>query len=166
VFLPTDSAEDPKINVVSRYLREETINVMASCSEVPVVWSREEQSGCDIVIYSSGYSYQPRLVRNNPHAFRVLYLSEPLSVYPRHFMRGFWRPFDALLTWNDYLVDADLRIQKAPVVSYDYPYTVGHGLNVDLSSDLPDPGERRKALCQIVGDKYSPIIGQLYSLRR
>lgn len=155
-----------KLNFVYRYMREERLVVPMPTVGGTAVWSREEESGCDAVIHLSGYSYNRRRARCNPTALRILYLCEPLSVYPLHFMRGFWEPFDAVLTWNDQLAEASPRMRAIPVVSYDFPFATGHGVYKEIDAELPDVAARRKAICQIVGDKYSPINGQLYSKRR
>ena len=147
-------------------MKEERLDVSTPSIGVTAIWTQEELSGCDAVVYFSGYSYDSRRTRSTPDAVRILYLCEPLSVYPVHFCRGFWTPFDAVLTWNNRLAVAGGLLHELPVISYHYPFAAGHGVTRGANDALPDLLQRRKALCQIVGDKYSPMIGQLYSLRR
>jgi hypothetical protein len=135
--------------------------------DAEIVWSCKEQSGMDAVIYLNGYSYIPQLARKlNASACRILYLCEPLSVYPLHYTRGSWKCFNHVITWVTPLANAGGKMHYMPIVHYDYPFPSGHGCISGTDRPLPDPVERETRLCQIVGDKYSPIVGQLYSLRR
>lgn len=148
-------------------MREERLEVAVPSIAATAVWTKEEaRGGFDAVVYLSGYSYDHRKTDRNPAAHRTLYLCEPLSVYPRHFTRRFWKPFDVVLTWNNQLASAGGRMHYLPVINYDYPFAAGHGVVDSLDTPLPEPAERRQAICQIVGDKYSPVMGQLYGARR
>lgn len=156
----------PRINIVYANMPAERMEVDTPGLDATVFWTREEAPGSDIVVSFSGYSFNRRDARQNPDAFRILWAYEPLSVYPIHFTRRFWKPFDAILTWNDFLAQHGGKFHYFPVVFYDFPYGAVHGVRSDDGGPLPDPAARRRALCQIVGDKYTPILGQLYRARR
>lgn len=154
------------INIVYANLQAERMEVETPGLDATVYWTREEAPGSDVVVYFSGYSFKRRHTRRNPDAFRILWAYEPLSVYPVHYTRRFWKPFDAILTWNDYLAEQGGTFHRFPVICYDFPYGAIHGVRSEAGGPLPNPAVRRKALCQIVGDKYTPIQGQLYRARR
>lgn len=156
-----------KINIVYAYMREPRYEIALPERDASTVfWTREEVPGSDVVVYLNGYSYDRKAARETPGAFRILYAYEPLSVYPVHFTRRFWRSFDAVLTWNDLLAGYGGKFHYFPTLCYDFPFGAVHGVLPEGELSFPDPSLRRRALCQIVGDKYSPMVGQLYSLRR
>ncbi len=130
-----------------------------------VVWTPVEDPGADVAVYLSGYSYDAKEAVKNPQTFRILYTYEPLVVYPRQFLRGFWKPFDAVLTWNETLVEQGGQFVRFPSLYYDFPFGAAHG--VAGEPICPDDWRnKKKALCQVAGNKRSFISSELYSRRR
>jgi len=156
----------PLINIIYAHMTPERIDVDSSALPYDVVWSSRELSGADCVVYFNGYSYDCGAARANPSAFRILCVSEPPPVFPPHYTRAMWRTFDEVLTWNDRLAAQGAHLHLFPVPCYDFPFGAVHGVLADSDRELPDPAARRRAICQIVGDKYSLIPGELYSARR
>ncbi len=154
------------INIVYANMPHDHMNVVTPGLDATVFWTREEAPSSDIVVYLNGYSYSRKHVRRNRDAFRILWAYEPLAVYPIHFTRRFWRHFDAMLTWNDFLAEYGGKFHGFPVIFYDFPFGAVHGVRSDTNGLLPNPAARRKAICQIAGDKYTPVMGQLYRVRR
>jgi len=148
-------------------MQDERLEIAAPSAASNIVWTREEERGdFDVVVHFNGYSYNRRHARRNPGAFRILYLCESLSVYPMHFTRHGWAAFDAILTWNDFLAEYGGKFHGVPPIFYDFPYGAVDGLLSDTDGPLPNPATRPKAICQIAGDKYTPVRGQLYRARR
>jgi len=156
----------PLINIVYAYMTPERIAVDSSEMPYDVVWTKKELFGADAIVYFNGYSYDPHRAGSNPHVFRILCVSEPPSVYPLHYTHKMWRHFNEVLTWNDHLVSQCRHMHYFPVPCYDFPFSAVHGILTNLDREMPDLSARRRAICQIVGDKYSLIPGELYSKRR
>jgi hypothetical protein len=150
-----------KINIVYAYMRESRFEVMVSGRDAVAVWTKSEESDADIIVYCSGYSYDPRRVINSA-IFRILYTYEPLVVYPRQFLQSFWKPFDAVLTWSEALVEQGGKFERFPSLYYDFPFGAAHGVAKPVRANLP----RKNAIVQIAGSKRSFIRSELYSKRR
>ncbi len=154
-----------KMNIVYAYMVEPRFEVPVPGHDAVAVWTTEEESNADVVVYYSGYSYRAQQASINPSAFRILYTYEPLTVFPGHFQRGFWKPFDYVLTWNETLVEQGGPFVRFPSVYYDFPFGAVHG--VTGTPDCPaNWREKRKAICQVAGNKHSLIRSELYSRRR
>lgn len=156
----------PVVNIVYAYMQPDRIDVDSSSLPYDVIWTAAELPGADCVVIFNGYSYNRRAAQANPSAFRILCVSEPPPVFPAHYTCRLWEKFDAVLTWNDRLAAKSGRMHHFPVPCYDFPFGAIHGVLADPDREVPDLAARRRAICQIVGDKYSPIPGELYSLRR
>lgn len=154
-----------KINVVYAYMKEPRYTVELPSAHAYVVWTREEERGSDVVIYYSGYSFNRKRTLENPDAFRILYIYEPSVVYPRHFMKGFWDPFDRIFTFNDELLKQGGAFVRFPVLCYDFPFGAVHGI-IQKALIPADWRERPRAMCQIAGNKRTLMNYELYSLRR
>jgi hypothetical protein len=154
-----------KINIVYAYMREPRYEIALPKLDAVAVWSVTEESDADAVVYYSGYSYNAKQASKNPSALRILYTYEPLVVYPNHFLRSFWKPFDVVLTWNDTLVDQGGKFIHFPSLYYDSPFAAVHGITRDPVCP-PNWQEKKKAICQVAGNKYSFIPSELYSRRR
>lgn len=154
------------VNYVYKYMPGDDVREDIPGLGLTAIWSHIEVPDVDGVVYINGYSFDKRLVRRNPAACRIVYLCEPLSVYPLHYGKKCWKNFHAVITWNEQLASAAGRMHYMPIVHYDYPFPSGHGCVPTTERPLPVPETRKHRICQIVGDKYSPIIGELYSLRR
>ncbi|MCC7300085.1 MAG: hypothetical protein IT583_03285, partial [Verrucomicrobia bacterium] len=154
-----------KINIVYAYMREPRYEIARPEHDALVVWTVTEESGADVVIYYSGYSYNPKGAAENPAAFRVLYTYEPLVVCPRQFLRSFWKPFDAVLTWNGTLTEQGDKFVRFPALYYDFPFSSVHGVACAPVCP-PDWRGKKRAMCQIAGNKYTFMPSELYSRRR
>ncbi len=153
------------INVVYAYMREPRFEVALPERNAKVVWTVVEEDAADVIIYLSGYSYDEKQVAKNPKAFRILYMYEPLVVYPRQFLRGFWKPFDVVLTWSKTLVEQGGQFAYFPSLYYDFPFGAAHGIAGEPDCP-PSWQQKKKALCQVAGNKRSFISSELYSCRR
>jgi len=154
-----------KINVVYAYMREPRFEIAVPGHDALAVWTAVEEPGADVVVYHSGYSYDATRAAANPSACRLLYTYEPLTVYPAHFQRGFWKPFDYVLTWNETLLEQGVPFVRFPSLYYDFPFGSAHGVASDPICPA-DWQEKRKAICQVAGNKYSFLPSELYSRRR
>jgi hypothetical protein len=154
-----------KINIVYAYMHEPRYEIELPKRDAVAVWTVTEEPDADVVVYYSGYSYDAKQASKNPSALRILYTYEPLVVYPNHFLRSFWKPFDVVLTWNDTLVDQGGKFIRFPTLNYDFPFKAVHG----ITSEPVCPQnwrEKKKAICQVAGNKYSFVPSELYSRRR
>jgi len=130
-----------------------------------VTWSRQPLPDSDIVVYFNHYTYDRRAHhRTCPQALKVLYMYEPPAVDPMQYTHQAWRQFDHILTWNTYLTASSPAFTFSPGAYYDLPYCSDYGIPPQTTP--PDPSVRERAICQICGDKYSPVAEELYSLRR
>lgn len=154
-----------KINIVYAYMREPRYEIALPDLKAVAVWTVTEEPDADIVIYHSGYSYNAKQAAVNPSAFRILYIYEPLVVYPRQFLKSFWKPFDAVLTWSETLAEQGGKIVRFPSLYYDFPFGAAHGVAGEPVCP-PDWRDKKRAICQIAGNKYSFISSELYSRRR
>ena len=154
-----------KVNIVYSQMREPRFEVPWPQRDAHVVWTVREEAGADVVVHCNGYSYNRKDARSNPDAFRILYIYEPLVVFPRNFMRSFWKPFDAVMTWNEALLEQDGKFVRFPSLYYDFPFGAVHGIagNAERPEDWHS---KRKAICQVAGNKRSFIASELYSRRR
>lgn len=154
-----------KINIVYAYMHEPRYEIEIPKRDAVAVWTVTEEPDADVVVYYSGYSYDAKQASKNPSALRILYTYEPLVVYPNHFLRSFWKPFDVVLTWNDTLVDQGGKFIRFPSLYYDSPFAAVHGV---ISEPICPANwrDKKKALCQVAGNKYSFIPSELYSRRR
>jgi hypothetical protein len=154
-----------RLNVVYANMRESRFEIPLPDLDAEVIWTRREESGSDIVLYMNGYSYDPKAVATNPFAFRMLYIYEPLVVWPRQFLSSFWTPFDVILTWSRALVEQGGKFHYFPTVYYDFPFGAMHGFASQAT--FPDDWQnRRRAIVQVAGNKYSFMSSELYSRRR
>jgi hypothetical protein len=153
------------VNIVYAYMREPRFEIPLADRDALVVWTRKEEVGADVVVYHSGYSYDAKRAVGNPSAFRVLYTYEPLVVYPRQFLSSFWTPFDVVLTWNTTLVEQGGKFIYFPSLYYDFPFGSAHGVVGDATYPL-SWREKKKAICQVAGNKHSLVSSELYSHRR
>lgn len=154
-----------KLNVVYANMRQLRYVIPLPEHAAQVTWSRTEESGSDVVVYLNGYSYVGEKSHVNPSAFRILYIAEPLVVWPRHFLSSFWPPFDAILTWSAALVEQGGPFRYFPTVHYDYPFAAMHGFVA--TACRPQQWQlRRRAIVQVAGNKYSFMPSELYSRRR
>jgi hypothetical protein len=153
-----------KLNIVYAYMREPRFEVELPDREAQVVWTRSEEADADVVVYSSGYSYSAKQAVN-PDAFRILYTYEPLVVYPRQFLKNFWKPFDVVLTWSEAVVEQYGKFVRFPSLYYGFPFGAAHGIadSLDVSSDWKN---KKKAIVQVAGNKRSFVRSELYSHRR
>lgn len=154
-----------KINIVYAHMREPRYEIPLPERDALVVWAVAEEADADVIVYYSGYSYNAKRAAENPLAFRILYIFEPLVVYPRQFLRSFWEPFDAVLTWNETLVGQGGKFVRFPSLFYDFPFGAVHGVSGKPACP-PDWREKKRAMCQIAGNKYSFMPSELYSRRR
>ncbi len=153
-----------KLNIVYAYMCEPRFEVPMPGCDALAVWTTTEEPDADIVVYMNGYSYNPRRAIN-ASAVRILYTYEPLTVYPRQFLRGFWAPFDFVLTWCETLVEQGTPFVRFPSLYYDFPFGAAHG--VVGNPGLPTNWQaKRKAICQVAGNKHSLVQSELYSQRR
>lgn len=130
-----------------------------------VVWSKALQSDSDVIVYFNEYVYNRRdHDRICPDALRFLYMYEPVAIDPMQYTRRVWKQFDAILTWNTYLIESSSAFTFEPGAYYELPYCSHYGL--EPISELPDPARREKAICQVCGDKYSLAAEEIYSERR
>ena len=153
------------LNIVYANMREPRFEIALPESDAVAVWTVREEPDADVVIYHNGYSYNAKLAANNPSAFRILYMYEPLVVWPRQFFKSFWPPFDAVLTWSEALAEQGGKFVRFPSLYYDFPFGAAHGIaaETDFSNDWKN---RKKAICQIAGGKHSLMLSELYSRRR
>ena len=154
-----------KINIVYAYMNKPRYEIALPDRDALVVWTVTEEPDADVVVYHSGYSYNAKQAARNPSAFRILYIYEPLVVYPRQFMRSFWVPFDAVLTWNETLVKQGGKFVWFPTLYYDFPFGSAHGVSGE-SVCPPDWRDKKRAICQIAGNKHTFMPSELYSRRR
>ncbi len=139
--------------------------VLSDDGQYRVVWSRSVQPDSDVVVYFNHYTFNRRIHdKVCPMALKVLYMYEPAAVDPMQYTERIWRQFDAILTWNTYLTEASAAFTFEPGAYYDLPYCSHYG--VKPLRERPDPNSRRKAICQICGDKYSLSHVEIYSERR
>lgn len=139
--------------------------ISASDGTYSVVWSRHPQPGCDVAVYFNHYTFNRRMhERICPSAVKLLYLYEPPAIDPMQYTKVVWRKFDAVLTWNTYLTGASPFFIFEAGAYYDLPYCSDYGIT-PLEAP-PDLTKRERAICQICGDKYSPVAEELYSQRR
>ncbi len=94
----------------------------------------------------------------------MLYLSEPLCVYPSQYTRHAWNQFDFVFTWNPYFSHPRFINCLRPFSGYQMPVQWNQGDPVSESSE--EALKRRKAICMINNDKRSAITGELYSMRK
>lgn len=154
-----------KLNVVYANMREMRFEIPLPELAAQVTWSRAEESGSDVIVYLNGYSYAREKAQVNPSAFRILYIHEPLVVWPRQFLSSFWPPFDSILTWNATLVEQRGRFRYFPTLYYDFPFTAMHGFAA--TGGRPQQWRHRhRAIVQVAGNKYSFMPSELYSRRR
>lgn len=153
-----------KLNIVYANMREPRFNLELPERDAVAVWTRTEEPDADVIVYSSGYSYSAKHAVN-PDAFRILYTYEPLVVWPRQFLKSFWKPFDAVLTWSEALAEQGGTFVRFPSLYYDFPFGAAHGVcrDVSISNDWK---RRKKAIVQVAGNKRSFICSELYSERR
>jgi hypothetical protein len=154
-----------KINIVYAYMREPRYEIALPEHDALAVWTVVEEPDADVVIYHSGYSYDARRAADNPTAFRILYTYEPLVVCPGQFLRRFWKPFDAVLTWNETLLEQGGKFVRFPSLYYDFPFSSAHGVACAPVCP-PDWRGKKRAMCQIAGNKYTFMPSELYSRRR
>jgi hypothetical protein len=148
-----------KINIVYANMREAFFDV--SGLDARVHWTRTPEPDADIIVYMNGYSFSAPVPRE---AFKILYTYEPPAVYPRNFLRGLWKHFDAIFTWSRKLADCGPPFHHLPSLYYDFPFGAVHG--VTASPNLPvDWKSRKKAICQIAGFKRSLMPSALYGKR-
>jgi len=150
------------LNIVYAYMREPRFEIPLPERDALVVWTAVEEPGADVVVYSSGYSYDAKEAAKNPEAFRILYTYEPLVVWPRQFFRGFWQPFDVVLTWSEALAEQGGKFVRFPSLYYDFPFGAAHGVTKSITSEHL----RQNAIVQIAGSKRSFVRSELYSKRR
>lgn len=153
------------LNIVYANMRAPRYDIALPGRDARVVWTVTEEPSADVVVYYSGYSYDERKAARNPAAFRLLYMFEPLVVDPGQYLRGSWVPFDAILTWSEALASQGGKFIRFPSLYYDFPFGAVHGV-VGEPVCPPSWREKRRALCQIAGNKYSFIPSELYSRRR
>jgi len=139
--------------------------VVAGDGRYRVVWSRSVQPDSDVVVYFNHYTFNRRIHEKTcPKALKVLYMYEPAAVDPMQYNENVWRQFDAILTWNTYLTEASSAFTFEAGAYYDLPYCSHYG--VSPITEVPVASSRRKAVCQICGDKYSLAHVEIYSERR
>jgi len=154
-----------KINIVYAYMCEPRFEIEVPGHDAVAVWTAVEEPDADVVVYHSGYSYDPGNASTNPSVCRMLYTYEPLTVYPGHFQKKFWAPFDYVLTWNETLLEQGGKFVRFPSLYYDFPFGAAHG--IAGKPVCPENWkEKSKAICQVAGNKYSFIRSELYSRRR
>jgi hypothetical protein len=153
------------LNLVYANMREPRFEIALPERDAVAVWTVSEEPAADIVVYLNGYSYDARRAARNPDAVRMLYLYEPLVVWPRQFLKSFWAPFDAVLTWSEALLEQGGKFTRFPSLYYDFPFGAAHGIAGDpvCSNDWKN---RKTALCQVAGSKHSLMPSELYSRRR
>lgn len=153
-----------KLNIVYAYMREPRFEISLPDRDAVAVWTKTEEPDADVVVYSSGYSYSAKHAANRD-AFRILYTYEPLVVWPRQFLKSFWKPFDAVLTWSEALVEQGGKFVRFPSLYYGFPFGAAHGVAGELhfSNDWKN---KKKAIVQVAGSKRSFVRSELYSRRR
>lgn len=150
-----------KLNIV--YANMQCASCEVTHSQACIRWTRIEEPDADIVVYHNGYSYRKKYAQAK--AIRILYMYEPPVVYPRQYLRSFWRSFDVILTWSRTLADQGGPFQYFPSLYYDFPFGAAHG--VKASPAIPaDWKSKRRAICQIAGYKRSLMPSALYERRR
>lgn len=157
-----------KINIVYRNnnMPGEVLSpIEDSGGKYRVVWSRRPLAGSDVVVYFNHYVFSRRLHRRIcPDALKVLYMYEPPAVDPMQYTERVWKKFDRILTWNTYLTESSPLFTFEPGAYYELPYCSDYGV---ASGVFPtDPEIRKRAICQICGDKYSLAAEEIYSERR
>jgi hypothetical protein len=154
-----------KLNIVYANMQEPRFEISLRDLNAQVTWTRREEPGSDVVLYMNGYSYARTRRTVNPDAFRILYIHEPLVVWPRQFLSSSWAPFDAILTWNSTLLEQGGRFHFFPTLYYDFPFDAMHGF-VRTARLPPTWQHRQRAIVQVAGSKYSFMPSELYSKRR
>jgi hypothetical protein len=154
-----------RLNVVYAHMRKERFQLLLNDIDLTVIWTRQEEPKHDIVLYLNGYSYHSNRALLNPDAFRILYMFEPIVVWPKQYTSTFWKPFDAILTWNKPLSDQGGKFRAFPHVNYDFPFGAVHG-HIREPAIPEDWHKKRKAIVQVAGNKYSLMPSELYSRRR
>lgn len=154
-----------KLNIVYANMREPRFEIALSERDAVVVWTVREEPDADVVVYHNGYSYDAKRAAGNPSAFRILYMYEPLVVWPRQFMKSFWEPFDKILTWSEALAEQGGKFVRFPSLYYDFPFGAAHGIAGEpaVSNDWKN---RKNAICQVAGSKHTLMPSELYSRRR
>jgi hypothetical protein len=154
-----------KLNIVYAYMRESRYEISLPAHDAVVVWTTTEEPDADIVVYHNGYSYNSKNAAANPGAYRILYIYEPLVVYPRQFMSSFFKSFDVVLTWCETLVEQGMPFVQFPSLYYGFPFGAEHG--VTGRPELPENwSTKKKSICQVAGNKFSFVTSELYSKRR
>ncbi len=139
--------------------------IQAPDGSYAVTWSRRPQNGSDAVVYFNHYTYKRRIHdRVCPGALRILYMYEPPAIDPMQYTKRVWKQFDAILTWNTYLIGASPAFTFEAGAYFDLPYCFDYGVK-PVTSAL-DLATRERAICQICGDKYSLSAEEIYSDRR
>jgi alpha(1,3/1,4) fucosyltransferase len=116
----------------------------------------------DVFIFERiDFEYIEMSIRLNPNAMRILIPWEPEVVIPSHskiFLRSIAKYFDYILTWNDDLIDDNIKFHKI---------FLAHHLSMP-SNDFEDQKNfsLRKMLVQISSNLKSNHQFELYSLRK
>jgi len=139
--------------------------IIAPDGSYEVVWSKAVRPKSDVVVYFNEYVYNRRAHdRICPDALRILYMYEPVAVDPMQYTRRIWKQFDAILTWNTYLVSSSPSFTFEAGAYFDLPYCSHYG--IAPIAGVPDIAARERAICQVCGDKYSLAAEEIYSERR
>lgn len=143
------------------------------CGNATVYWTPTPLLNMDITAYFDAFSFTGR-----QEGMNVLVMNEPPVVLPLQYRADVWRHFDKVLTLCDALVESHPKFEK-----FLHPY-YGFGCPPAPTPDwkklpevypngveLPNGGYterhlRKNAICMILGNKQSPVEGELYSARR
>jgi tetratricopeptide (TPR) repeat protein len=149
-------------NIIYAHLKKGSIPPIKK-GNVTVLWSSKPIKGCDLYLYNNAYSYT-----GSKEKLQILLLGEPSVVLPGQYNEKIWDHFAYCLTLYDELISANKNFYKIL-----YPRS---GLTPypteDIITEDPEDGNRsypienrKKGICLISGNKFSNVVGELYSKR-
>ncbi len=150
------------LNIVYFGIKGEGKPVDLPALNTKVIWSNKAISTADLYCYIDFLSYDNHQIIDS-NALKVIYLTEPVSVFPNQYQRAFWKKFDVAITWNDWLA-----AQHPAFIHTFYPmYNAFSHQSISWLKDATTTEllKRQQAICLINNNKKSLIKGELFSLR-
>jgi hypothetical protein len=160
----TNSQRSFLINAIYRPLGQRQMPVIGLADDAcAVLWSGTETPDADAYFYVNADAAPPTPARRSD-TLQLLFLSEPLCVYPIQYTHYIWRRFDFIFTSNEHLQHPRFIHCVRPFAGSLLPVPWNQDGSIQEKPD--ELLKRPKAICMINNNKQSRMAGELYSLRR